>query len=755
MSIENPPIFNTSIFNDLAFDNFSDGLSLEEADNRYLKLTGGFLSGTLSLKDNLLITRITNGEVLTATNGAVNVGLHLLSSSSHIGNTSNHNFNIQANNTNILQIQPSGNINILSGGLIANSNVPVNIFNAGGDSNYQVRIDAISGNIDLRNNNSGGVTLLSLVANGSRQLTCINNANLVNIPNHNGSTSGLQLAGTLITATAAELNYVDITTAGIAEANKALILNSSRNITNINNISSTGTITNSFTNNTTNLISYQTWTNDLATDINVQLYMSNIGSSIGTSSNHPFRILANNSNHLVCDGSGNVNILNHNGTVGLQLNSVLVTASATELNYNDITTIGVAEASKALILDASRNISNINDITLSADAKIRLRPISGDSAYITSTASSNIIFYSPSGNGDSFIFDNQGFGVAPFYLGGIMQKWTTGFTNLRLDYNQNQSPTPDGNVLNNFWKLRSSGSWANIILSPNATDAIQCLASDSTCNIPIGLKLNKSSGTQLTLCDAKGSNSYLDGSYNRFLRFEGANANPVIFELQVNSGAATTASNAAYFGTISANQLRFGTDNTTRMCITETGRVGIGTNSPAANLHVSGSTNVSLGVSLQTVYQFDVSNGTSTITNLGSAPVTTAVSAVFSSFINCSGIKQVSDGRLKTNIKNLDLERAKKLYNINAVNYNWIKDPDSMAEIGLIAQDVMDQGLVDLVAFSINEELKADEKVLKDGVALNIRYDRITCYLLELVKDQNNRINKLENIISNLDIVEE
>ena len=44
------------------------------------------------------------------------------------------------------------------------------------------------------------------------------------------------------------------------------------------------------------------------------------------------------------------------------IGSTLVTSSALQLNYNNISVIGIAEASKALILDSSRNISNINII---------------------------------------------------------------------------------------------------------------------------------------------------------------------------------------------------------------------------------------------------------------------------------------------------------------------------------------------------------------------------------------------------------
>lgn len=78
--------------------------------------------------------------------------------------------------------------------------------------------------------------LSSLATNSSGDLTLTAASSFINIADHNGSSTGLKLNNVLVTATAAELNYVD-TTAGTAEASKALVLDSSRDITNINNLS--------------------------------------------------------------------------------------------------------------------------------------------------------------------------------------------------------------------------------------------------------------------------------------------------------------------------------------------------------------------------------------------------------------------------------------------------------------------------------------------------------------------------------------
>jgi hypothetical protein len=137
-------------------------------------------------------------------------------------------------------ITSTGNLTLPGSLTITNGTTLLNFSNTSSSSNFRLSIDSVSGNIDIRNNNSSNSTLLSLYANGKRQLTCINNNDYVNLPNHNGSSAGLQLAGTLVTSTAAELNYLSGVTAGIAAASKALVLNGSSNITTgINSLSAT------------------------------------------------------------------------------------------------------------------------------------------------------------------------------------------------------------------------------------------------------------------------------------------------------------------------------------------------------------------------------------------------------------------------------------------------------------------------------------------------------------------------------------
>lgn len=73
------------------------------------------------------------------------------------------------------------------------------------------------------------------------------------------------------------------------------------------NINSSSLIT-TIANNTTTFVSAQKWTNDLATDINVHMWISSIAPIFGTSSNHPFRIMSNGTEKIRIATDGNIGI---------------------------------------------------------------------------------------------------------------------------------------------------------------------------------------------------------------------------------------------------------------------------------------------------------------------------------------------------------------------------------------------------------------------------------------------------------------
>lgn len=148
-----------------------------------------------------------------------------------------------------------------------------------------------------------------------------------------------KLSGINYSGTSTALNYTSGVTPGECIASKALVVNSNKGLTGIGSLNIDGVVT------------ATSFAGTLSTAAQPNI------TSIGTLTNSTI--------------TGNLLLNGHNGTTtGLTLASVLVTSSATQLNYNNITLIGVGQASKTVVLDASRNVNNINSLTatsLSAD----------------------------------------------------------------------------------------------------------------------------------------------------------------------------------------------------------------------------------------------------------------------------------------------------------------------------------------------------------------------------------------------------
>ena len=254
----------------------------------------------------------------------------------------------------------------------------------------------------------------ALVLDAGSNINSINTMTLTNL-----NTTTLTINGTLITSgMITGLASLDGAIAGTGVANKVLILDSNRDINNIRNLTATnltgtlqttsqpnitsiGTLSSltlsgalsgvttisasgviSFTNTTT---STNTTSGALivsggigiAGTVNIGNNLSVTGNISGTltTSSQPNITSIGTLTSLTLSGAitgvtnltanGNLTLTGHNGlTTGLILNSTLVTSTGTELNYLDLTTgPGTGEASKAIVLDSNRDITNIRNLT--------------------------------------------------------------------------------------------------------------------------------------------------------------------------------------------------------------------------------------------------------------------------------------------------------------------------------------------------------------------------------------------------------
>ncbi|DBA01516.1 TPA: hypothetical protein N0F65_004866 [Lagenidium giganteum] len=221
------------------------------------------------------------------------------------------------------------------------------------------------------------------------------------------------------------------------------------------------------------------------------------------------------------------------------------------------------------------------------------------------------------------------------------------------------------------------------------------------------------------------------------LYVESSNASPVSFAFQLSNASNTTSTNSAYLGTVSNNDLRrLMTNNSTKVIITSSGRLGVGTTSPSCGLDIATAVNT---------YSFSVVSGSTS--NLGGGPVSVNMCARFRGSIWVQDkIYATSDRRLKTNISPLDftLEHYSKL---NPVSDKW-KNTDKVM-LGLIAREVKDVCGESVTALE-NENMKEEADGDLDGYQLTVDYNCINMMNVVAIKKLVEKVQKLEDLVEKL-----
>jgi hypothetical protein len=329
---------------------------------------------------------------------------------------------------------------------------------------------------------------------------------------HNGSTTGLKLNGTLVTSTAAELNildgvtataseinYLDLTTGpGTAEASKALVLNSSSNITGINSLSATSLTGTLQTAAQTNITSVGNLTSLTVDGIQI-IDVTNTEALL-------VRKDADGGDIFAVDTTNSyVNIVSHNGsTTGLRLNGTLVTstaaelnildgvtATAAEINYLDLTTgPGTAEASKALVLDSSSNITGINSLsatsltgTLQTAAQTNITSVGNLTSLtvdgiqiIDVTNTEALLVRKDADGGDIFAVDTTN-----SYVNIVSHNGST--TGLRLNGTLVTSTAAELNILDGVTATAAEINYLDLTTGPGTAEANKALVLNGSSNI--------------------------------------------------------------------------------------------------------------------------------------------------------------------------------------------------------------------------------------------------------------------------------
>lgn len=364
------------------------------------------VSNNLSYKGTVISS---NGEQLNYVDvvaGTASAGKSLVvDSSRNISNINSISSSTLSATTLTGTLSTAAQPNITSLGTITSLNLSGSISNV-------VNI-SMTGNIT--GSNSISATNLSGTVNTASQpnitsvgtLTVLNTSGRITAPT--ATIGALTLGSTVVDATASDINKISGITNGTAVGDKALIVNSSRDIGNINSISCasittttlTGTISTAsqpnitstgilsslevngsstvrINNNTSTFSTYESWVNNLSTPVNCRIELDNSQIRFGSVSNHSIRFMSNNSTVLSIENTGNVSIgtqsitsykLNISGSLNcssLFVGGTQIVSTANEINYISGITLGTASSSKAIVLDSSRNISNINALSASS-----------------------------------------------------------------------------------------------------------------------------------------------------------------------------------------------------------------------------------------------------------------------------------------------------------------------------------------------------------------------------------------------------
>jgi hypothetical protein len=251
----------------------------------------------------------------------------------------------------------------------------------------------------------------------------------------------------------------------------------------------------------------------------------------------------------------------------------------------------------------------------------------------------------------------------------------------------------------------------------------------------------------------KSSHDLNDGTanYDMPLFITSSNSSPIEVGIQIHNGSNSTASNAAIIGTTTANDFGIMTNNSRRMTIKSGGYIGIGTTNPAAPLHITSNAtytwNAFNNVGI-TVYRLRTDSG-ATETAGGVAVPYTNVAALFAGYIGCEAMVMQSDRRLKQDIADVPIGRVECLYkSLSVKSYKWKAHPDNPKELGLIAQDVLDQGFIDLVAKTPDNDPELEQSndpwLEPKGVKLSVDYPKLSVYNMRMIQGLMERIESLE-----------
>ena len=690
---------------------------------------------------------------------------------------------------------------------------------------------------------------LSIGFYGNTNIFRVNADQSVDIPQHNGSSTGLRLGGTLITATAAQLNYTTATP-GTASASKALILDGSFNITGISTLTATtlaGTLSTAAQPNITSVGTLSSLTLSGAINGVTTLTATTLSGTLSTAAQPNITSIGTLASLAV---TGAITAGTVNGI------------TSTQLGYLNVTP-GTSTAGAAVVLDSSSNFATTGRFFITSNYGYSHKAASTGAEIITYTDGASGSVIGTFGSNDFAVGTNIGtnstygltvkagssgsvgnvginnsspsyqldvsgsFNATSYYIGKVSANIAalTGITAgtalaskaLILDSSKNitglNQLTSTTLVATNLTLggTAVTSSQFNLIsgVTPGTPAASKALSLDASSNIngyvrfKSGIQVGTSTDTSRMISSLDSTMAANSSRYITLGQDASANNEAEISFNYVSSGSGT-------------NYLGLGLFGSTTMYIQGQNRVGINQSSPQFALDVSGDINctgnttvggnatlngssttingsVAVGGNATLNGSSNTINGSVTVTGAstfqqqatlqsglyvtgnqsskysgaayayrgssgsdGNASASTVSGTQFTLYVNgytfcASTTYSLSDRRVKTDIENLDIDMCKRfITDINARSYKFINSEDNGAlHYGYIAQDIVKNGFTSLVTISeddsLEEELDEDGYVISPkGLRFSVSYTEIIPILSTNVKNLYEEIDSLK-----------
>jgi hypothetical protein len=544
-----------------------------------------------------------------------------------------------------------------------------------------------------------------------------------------------------------------------------------------------------------------------------QIYQeSNSTAFLGTVSTHDLTLMTNNTNRWIINrDNGDLSSSNSSIIMGSSSNLRIGTNTLTGTDIFRLTNIttGTASASKALVINSDRSISNIN--TIGAQVVNCLTNTVTPTIRVGNTNSLNNCF-EISYNNVALSSSNNSIDIKAFGSSNNLRLFANGELNmstssstlsittnqifmasstatLRLgvgvdtndSFNIRFNPVSFGNISNNLSIQAQNGNGRFNILANGrvginmndvsqinqelvvngnvdlrgsvpqyrvngvALDDMYVFKTGSTVSGPLTMFQDNNSGTFRTLMNW---GSAIVGTHNWSLKYYRGSV-PQNSSIDINNNQNSHGISIGNFDSASGSG--------GAVCVFN-GVNGVGFINAGWG-GVSGAVHINCGLSRSVGANRRYGSSTSDPSNQSGGTVLIGLYTHFDTWQRGS-IYCTSDRRAKKNIVEWNTDEAMNLLNDNVkpVWYNWNSDRDDSApHLGYIAQDLLRAEVPSLIQEFENEDIKeADEEFkIPAGRQLVVDYQKLSIYLVEICKNQEKRISNLEKILNEYDIVTE